>query len=68
MYILLYVKLILCSGISYIYDQGGPLYMYILLYVKLILCSGISYIYDQLERVHLPSVYVHSAICITHSV
>ena len=40
--------------------------MCILLYVKLIWCSGIPYIYGQLElRVHLPSVYVHSAICET---
>ena len=36
--------------------------MCILLYVKLIWFSGISYIYDQLVGVHLPYVYVHSAI------
>ena len=54
MCILLYVKLILCSGIPYIYDQmeGSyicPEYMCILLYVKLIWCSAIPYIYGQLE-------------------
>ena len=37
--------------------------MCILLSVKLIWCSGIPYIYGQLEGVHLPLVYVHSAIC-----
>ena len=44
MCILLYVKLIWCSGIPYIYGQleeGGLRYMCILLYVKLIWCSGI---------------------------
>ena len=30
--------------------------------VKLILCSDITYIYGQLEGVHLPEVYVDSAI------
>ena len=54
--ILLYVKLIWCTGIPYIYGQleGGyicPKYMCILLYVKRIWCSGIPYIYDQLEGV-----------------
>ena len=42
--------------------------MCILLSVKLIWCSGIPYIYGQLEGVHLPSVYVHSAICETYLV
>ena len=55
MCILLYVKLIWCSGIPYIYDQMEgryicPEYMCILLYVKLIWCSGIPYIYGQLEE------------------
>ena len=40
--------------------------MCILLYVKLLWCSSIPYIYGQLEGVHLPSVYVHSAICYTY--
>ena len=45
MCILLYVKLIWCTGIPYIYGQLEwgyicPKYMCILLYVKLILCSG----------------------------
>ena len=52
--ILLYVKLIWCSGIPYIYVQLGgeyicPGYMCILLYVKLIWCSGIPQIYGLLE-------------------
>ena len=42
--------------------RRGPCYMCILLYVKLIWCSGIPYIYGQLEGVHVPEVYVHSAI------
>ena len=55
MCILLYVKLILCSGIPYIYDQmeGSyicPEYMCILLYVKFIWCSGIPWMYGQLEE------------------
>ena len=40
-------------------------YMCILLYMKLIWCSGFPEIYAQLEEgagVHLPWVYVHSAI------
>ena len=48
MSILLYVKLIWCSDITYISDQlekGAPWYMCILLYVKLIQCSGITLIY-----------------------
>ena len=48
MCILLYVKLIWCSGIPQIYDQleeGGLGMMCILLYVKLIWCSGIPYFY-----------------------
>ena len=51
MCILLYVKLMWCSGISYIYGQleEGPWYMCILLYIKIIQCSGIPYIYGQLE-------------------
>ena len=45
-----------------------PRYMCILLYIKLIQCSGIPYIYGHLEGVHLPYVYVHSAICETYLV
>ena len=53
--ILLYVKLIWCSGIPQIYGQleGGyisPGYMYFLLHVKLICCSDIPQIYGQLEE------------------
>ena len=71
MCILLYVKLIWCSGIPYIYDQMEgryicPEYMCILLYIKLIWCSGIQYIYGQLGEGAL--VYVHSAICETYLV
>ena len=49
----LYVKLIQCSGIIYIYNQfeeGDLGITCILLYVKLIQCSGITQIYDQLEE------------------
>ena len=47
MCILLYVKLICCSSIPYIYGQLQwedicPKYICILLYVKLIQCSGIT--------------------------
>ena len=68
MWILLYVKLVWCNGIPYIYGQLGvgihlQKYMYIVLYVKHIWSSGIPYIYCQLEGVHLPEVYVHCVIC-----
>ena len=53
MCILLYVKLLWCSSIPYIYGQLEGVhctkYMCILLYVKLIWCSRIPYIYGQLE-------------------
>ena len=69
MCILLYVKLIRCNGIPYIYCQLEcgyiyPQYMCILPYVKLIWCNGIPYIYCSFEwGVDVSSVYVHSAIC-----
>ena len=55
MYILLYVKLLWCSGFPEIYAQleGGYVclwYMCILLYMKLIQCSGFPEIYAQLEE------------------
>ena len=53
MCILLYVKLIQCSGILKIcgqLEEGGPRYMCILLYVILIQCSGIPEIYGHLEE------------------
>ena len=55
MCILLYVKLIQCSGITQIYCQLEGVYIYtgymcILLYVKPIQCSGIPCIYGQLEE------------------
>ena len=53
MCILLYVKLIWCNSIPYIYGQlEGYIclqYMCIVLYVKHIWCNGIPYIYGQLE-------------------
>ena len=63
MCILLYVKLIWCSGFPQIYgllEEGYicPGYMCILLHVKLIWCSGIPQIQGQLEQ------GVHSYICI----
>ena len=60
MCILLYVTVLLCSGIPYIYGQLEegyicPKYMCILLYVKFLWCSGIPYIYGQLEvEIYLP--------------
>ena len=52
MCILLYLKLIWCSGITqgYINWRRGPWYMSILLYLKLIWCSGITQIHGQLEE------------------
>ena len=56
MCILLYAKLIWCSGFVYIYGVNWRRewryvchgYICILLYVKLIWCSGVAYIYGQL--------------------
>ena len=53
--ILLYVKLIGCNGVAWIYGQlqgEGYIchgYMCILLYVKLLGCNGVAWIYGQLE-------------------
>ena len=73
MCILLYGKLIWCSGFPEIYAQleegvvsAYHWYMCILLYVKLIWCSGFPKIYAPLEEGAL--VYVHSAICETYLV
>ena len=70
MCILLYVNLF--GGVvfhrSMVNWRWGPWYMCILLYVKLLWCSSIPFIYGQLEGVHLPSVYVHSALCETYFV
>ena len=73
--ILLYVKLIWCSGFPDIYAQlderFGSLcygYMCILLYVKLPSCSGFLEIYARLKDkggVTLPWLYVHSSKCET---
>ena len=74
MCIMLYVKVIWCNGIPYIYFQLEwgymyPPYMYILLCVKLMWCNGISEIYCQLEwGVDVSSVYVHSVIYDTYVV
>ena len=49
--------------------RRGPWYMCIVLYVKLMWCSGFLLIYGWLEEgVHVPEVYVHSAICATYLV
>ena len=55
MCILLYVKLMWCSGIPQIYGQleEGPWSMCILLYVRLKWCSGILQIYGQLEGAYI---------------
>ena len=50
MCILLYVKLLWCSGTTQIITMWAPWYMCILLYVKLIWCSGTTQIYGQLEK------------------
>ena len=69
MCILLYVKLLCCSSIPYIYGQleerGYMFSRYICIwqYVKHIWCSGVPNISGQSEGVYLPLVYVHSAIC-----
>ena len=71
MCILLYLKLIWCSGIPQIFMQleggyNGPGYMCILLHVKHIWCSGIPQIYGLMEDGAL--VYLHSPICDTYLV
>ena len=74
MCILLYVKLIWCSGFPEIYAQleEGVMSAFgicaFFLYVKLIWCSGFPEIYAQLEGICLPLVYVHSSICETYLV
>ena len=75
---LIYVKLLWCSGVAYIYSQleegMGPIchgYMYILLYIKSMWCNGFPDIYPRLEEgggVNLPRVYVLSAIYETYVV
>ena len=60
--ILLYVKLILCRSIPYIYGQlEGYIclkYMYIVIYVKCICCRSIPYIYGQLDRGYICPLYM----------
>ena len=63
MCILLYVKLIQCSGVAWIYGQleerVGSIchgYMCILLYMKLIWSNGFPEIYGQLEEGGMGSV------------
>ena len=72
MFILLYVKLIWCSGVPEIYGRSEGVHLpwvyCILVYVELIQCSGIPQIYGGLRGVHLPWVYVHSSICETYLV
>ena len=60
MCILLYVKLIWCSGIHR--------YMCIHLYVQHLGCHGVAQVYGQVEGevVHLLLVDVHSFICETY--
>ena len=72
MCILLYMKLIWCSGVAEIYGQleegmGSVChgYMYIFLYVQMIWCSVVVLQRSMVHwwGVHLPWVYAHSAIC-----
>ena len=72
--ILLYMKLMQCSGVALIYGQleegvGSVCHgsMCIQLYVKLMQCSGFLEIYTQLGGMSA-SVYVHSSICATYLV
>ena len=57
MCILLYMKLIQCSGVPQMYGQWEergiymcPRYMCILLYVKFIWCSSVPQIYGRLQE------------------
>ena len=55
MCIVLYVKLMRCNGVAWIYAhlEGVSIchrYMCIVLYVKLMRCNGIAWIYAQLEE------------------
>ena len=62
MCILLHVKLLWCSDISYIYhqfEQGTSTHSIFAFYASMVNCSG---------GLHLPSIYVHSAICETYEV
>ena len=74
MYILLYVKVIWCNSIPYIYCQlelGGDVFS---VYVYSAICETYLvswYTIDQLSIggvVHVSSVYVHSVICVTYLV
>ena len=70
MCILLYVRLMGCNGVAWIYCQlaGGSsvMGMCILLYMKLIGCHGFAWIYGQLAGVHLPWVHMNSVIYKTY--
>ena len=73
MCILLYVTLMWCNGIPYIYCQLRRGYMYsqymcILLYVKLIWCNIIPHTYCQLGGICSLSICVFCSICETYLV
>ena len=69
MYILLYVKLLWCSSIPYIYSQleGGPSAINICAFCYMLNVFGVVVFHTSIVNwgVHLILVYVHSPICET---
>ena len=68
MCILLYVKFIWCSNIPYIYGQyaGGTSALHICAFCYMLKLCDVVVLYTSLgdwREVHVPEVYVHSAIC-----
>ena len=73
MCIVLYVKLIWCSGVAWIYDQltGGPSAIGIFAFFYMWNLFGVVVLHGSMIDwwgVHLPWVYVHCAICETYLV
>ena len=67
MCIVLYMKLIWCNGVAWIYGQLRGVHLP-WVYVTLIQCSGVAWNYCQLTGVHLPWVYVYLSTCETYLV
>ena len=73
MCIVLYVKLLWCSSIPYIYGQleGGISALSICAFCYMLNVFGVVVFHRSMvdwRGVHVPEVYVHSAICSTYSV
>ena len=76
MCILLYVKLMCCNGILWMYcsirvwEEMYLQYMYIILHVKVIWCNMVFHrcIFTWTGGYMYPPVYVHSAMCETYVV